>query len=136
MLLLLLVFLFLYGVLKDSTDTENYENEEIAKSLCFLYEVKSWVAVTFGKTWYSGEFKSIDDDKIEVLCMERIGRASDSFVQPENEDLGWYSYYEILCYCVINSPVPETRRAYILSRQNLDKIYEFSNVMINSFLKN
>ena len=44
---------------------------------------------------------------------------------PENEDLGWYSYYETLCYDVINSPVPETRRAFVLSRQYLDKIYEF-----------
>ena len=88
-------------VLKDSTNSENYENEEIAKSLCCLYEVNSWVAVTFGKTWYRGEVKSIGDDKIEVLCMERIGRASDSFVWPESEDLGWYSV--ILCYCVIIS---------------------------------
>ena len=75
-------------VLKDSTNNENYENEEIAKSLCCLYKVNSWVAVTFEKTWYPGEVKSIGDDKIEVLCMEGIGRASDSFVYPENEDLG------------------------------------------------
>ena len=59
------------------------------------------------------------------LCMERIGTASDSFVWPDNEDLGWYSYYEILCYCVINLLVPETRSAFVLSRQDLDKIYEF-----------
>ena len=104
MLLLLLVVLFLYGVLKDSTDTENYENEEIAKSLCFLYEVKSWVAVTFGKTWCFGEVKSIGDDKIEVLCMERIGRASDSFVWPGNEDLGWYP---TMRYCVIVLLIPQ-----------------------------
>ena len=37
-------------VLKDSTNTENYEIEEIAKSLCCSYEVNSWVAVEFGKT--------------------------------------------------------------------------------------
>ena len=85
-------------VLKDSTNTENYEIEEIAKSFCCSYEVNSWVAVVFGKTWYSGQVKSISDDEIEVLCKERIGTASDSFVWPENEDLGWYSYYEILCY--------------------------------------
>ena len=58
--------------------------------------------------------------------MERTGRASDSFVCPENEDLGWYSYYDILCYCAINPPVPETRRVFVLSRQDLDKIYEFT----------
>ena len=32
-------------VLKDRTNTANYENEEITKSLCCLYEVNSWVAV-------------------------------------------------------------------------------------------
>ena len=103
-------------------NTENYEIEEIAKSLCCLYEVNSLVAVAFGKTWYPGEFKSIGDDEIDVLCMERIGRTSDSFVWPENEYLEWYSYDEILC--VINSPVPETRRAFVLPRQDFDKIYE------------
>ena len=36
----------------DSTITKNCENEEIAKILFYLYEVNSWVAVTFGKTWY------------------------------------------------------------------------------------
>ena len=92
----------------DSANTENCENEEIAKSLCYLYEVNSWVAVTFGKIWYPGEVKSIGDGKIEFSCMERIGRAMDSFVWPENEDLVWYTYYEILCYCVINPPVSET----------------------------
>ena len=112
-------------ILKDSTNTENYENEEITKSLCCLYEVNSWVTLTFEKTWYPGEVKSISDDNIEVLCMERIGRALDSFVWPENEDLGWYSYYEMLCYCVNNHPVPETRLAFVLSRQDLNKNYEF-----------
>ena len=48
---------------------------------------------------------------------------SDSFVWPEKEDLGWYSYDEILC--AINPPVPETRQAFVLSRQDLDKIYQF-----------
>ena len=67
-------------LLEDSTNTENYEIEEIAKSLCCLYEVNSWVAVAFGKTWYPGDVKSTDDDEIEVLCKERIGRASDIFV--------------------------------------------------------
>ena len=110
-------------VLKDSKNIENYEIEEITKSLCCSYEVNSWVAVEFGKTWYSGEVKSIGDDEIEVLCMERIGRAFDSFVWSENEDLGWYSYYEILS--VINPLVPEKRRALVLSRQDLDKIYQF-----------
>ena len=57
--------------------------------------------------------------------MERIGRASDSFVWPENEDVGWYSCYEILCCCGINPPVPETRQVFVLSRQDLGKIYEF-----------
>ena len=71
-----------------------------------------------------GQVKSIGDDKIEVLCMEN-GRASYSFVWLENEDLGWYSYYEILCYCIINLLVPETGQAFVLSRQDLDKIYEF-----------
>ena len=54
--------------------------------------------------------------------MERIGRAPDSFMWPENEDLGWYSYNEILC--VINPPVPETRQAFMLSRQDLHEIFE------------
>ena len=54
--------------------------------------------------------------------MERIGRAPDSFMWPENEDLGWYSYNEILC--VINLPVPETRQAFMLSRQDLHEIFE------------
>ena len=70
--------------------------------------------------WYPGDVKSIGDDKIEVLCIERIGKASDSFMWPENKGLGWYFYYETLCYYIINSPVPETRRAFYL-----DKIYEF-----------
>ena len=100
-------------VIEDSINTENYEIEEIAKSLC-LYEVSSWVAVAFGKTWYPGEVKSVGDDEIEVFCMERIGRALDSFAWSENEDLRWYSYYEILC--VFNPPVPETRRAFVFSR--------------------
>ena len=80
----------------------------------------------FRKTWHLGEVKSIGDDKIEVLCMEIIGRASDSFVCPENEDLGWYSYYGILRYCVINPLIPETRQVFVLSRQDFDKIYEFT----------
>lgn len=41
---------------------------------------------------------------------------------PENENIGWCSYDEILC--VINPSVPETRRAFLLSGQDLDKIYE------------
>ena len=41
----------------DSTNTGNCENEEIAKSLCHLYEVHNWVAVTFGKISYPGEVK-------------------------------------------------------------------------------
>ena len=57
--------------------------------------------------------------------MERIGRALDSFVWPENEDLGRYSYYEIMCYYVINILVPETRQTFVLCRQGLDKIYKF-----------
>ena len=109
-------------VLEDSTNSENYEIEEIAESLCCLYEVNSWVAVAFGKTWYPGEVKSIGDDEIEVLCMDKIGRISDSFLWPENEDLGWYSYDKILC--VVNHPVSETGRAFVLSRQDIDKIYE------------
>ena len=48
-----------------STNAENYENEEIAKSLCSLYKVNSWVAVTSGKTWYPGEVKSIGDAYLE-----------------------------------------------------------------------
>ena len=87
-----------------------------------MYEVNSWLAVAFGKTWYPGEGKSIGDEEIEVLCMERIGRASDSFVWPEKEDLEWYSNDEILC--AINPPVPETRQDFVLSRQDFDKIYE------------
>ena len=75
--------------------------------------------------WYPGEVKSIGDGKIEVLSMETIGRALKSFVCPENEDLGWYSYHEILC-CVINPPVSEIRQAFVLSRQDLDNIYEFT----------
>ena len=59
------------------------------------------------KTWDHGEVKSNGDDEIEVLCMEKTGRASDSFLWPENEDLEWYSYDEILY--AINPPVPETR---------------------------
>ena len=51
--------------------------------------------------------------------MERIGRASGSFVWPEKEDLEWYPYNKILC--VINRPVLETRQAFVLSRQDLDK---------------
>ena len=54
--------------------------------------------------------------------MEKTGRVTDRFVWPENEDLGQYSYDEILC--AINPPVPETRRAFVLSRQDLDKIHE------------
>ena len=50
-------------VLSDSTNTENYEYEEIAKSLCCLYKVNSRVAVVFGKMWYPGEVKLIGDDK-------------------------------------------------------------------------
>ena len=61
-------------VLEDSTNTEYYEKEEIAKSLCCLYKVNSWVAAVFGKTWYPGEVKSIGDEETEVLCIERIGR--------------------------------------------------------------
>ena len=94
---------------------EYYEIEEIAISVCCLYEVNSWVAVAFGKMWYPGEVKSISDEEIEVLCTEKIGRASDSFVCPEKEDLEWYSYNEILC--AINPPTG-------FSRQDLDKIYE------------
>ena len=101
---------------------EYYEIEEIAISLCCLYKVNSWVAVAFGKMLYPGEVKSIGDEEIEVFCTERIVRASDSFVWPEKEDLEWYSYDEILC--AINPPVPETRPAFVLSRQDLDKIYE------------
>ena len=48
--------------------------------LFVLYEVNSWVTVVFGKTWYPREVKSIGDDEIEVLCMKRIDRRSDSFV--------------------------------------------------------
>ena len=81
-----------------------------------MYEVNSWVVVTFGKIWYLGEVKSIG---------ERIGRASDSFVWPENEGLGWDSYHEILRYCIINPPVPETRQVFVWPRQDLDKFYEF-----------
>ena len=55
--------------------------------------------------------------------MERIGRASDSFACSENENLGWYFYYEIMC--VITPTVPETRRVFVLPRQDLDKNYEF-----------
>ena len=55
----------------------------------------------------SGEVKSIGDDKIEFLCVKRIDRASDSFVWPENKGLVWFTYYEILCYCVVNPQVPE-----------------------------
>ena len=87
-----------------------------------MYEVNSWVAVAFGKTSYPGEVKSIGDEEIEVFCMERIGRTSDSFVWPEKEDLGWFSDDEILC--AINPPVPETRLAFVLFRQDLDKIFE------------
>ena len=54
--------------------------------------------------------------KIEVLCIQRIGRASESFLWPKNKDLGWYSYYEILCYYV-PPPVPEIRQAFLLSKQ-------------------
>ena len=43
----------------DSTITKNCENEEIAKILFYLYEVNSWVAVTFGETWYPGEVKLV-----------------------------------------------------------------------------
>ena len=88
-------------------NSENYEIEEITKRLCYLYEFNRWVAVVVGKMWYPGEVKLISDDEIEVLCMERIGRALDSFVWPENEVLRWYSYDEILC--VIKTSVPETR---------------------------
>ena len=76
-------------VLEDSTNTEYCEIEEITESLCCLYEVNSWVAVAFGKTSSPGEVKSIGDEEIEVFCMERIVRTSDSFVWPEKEDLGW-----------------------------------------------
>ena len=72
--------------------------------------------------WYPGEVKPIGDDKIKVLSMERIGRASDSFALSENEDLGWCFYYEILC--VITPTVPETRRVFVLPREDLDKNYE------------
>ena len=63
--------------------------------------ILSWVAAAFGKTWYLGEVKSIGDGEIEVLCMERIHRASDSFMWPENEDLGQYSYDEIFVLLLI-----------------------------------
>ena len=76
-------------VLENSTNTEYCEIEEITESLCCLYEVNSWIAVDFGKTSYPGEVKSIGDEEIEVFCMERIVRTSDSFVWPEKEDLGW-----------------------------------------------
>ena len=110
----------------DSTITKNCENEEIAKILFYLYEVNSFgLLLHFRKTWYPGEVKSIGDDKIEFLCVKRIGRASDSFVWPENKGLVWFTYYEILCYCVVNPQVPETWRAFVMSRQDLDEIYQF-----------
>ena len=60
--------------------------------------------------------------KIEILSMERIGRALDSFLLSENEDL---DVIPSMRYCVMNPPVPETRQAFVLSRQCWDKIYEF-----------
>ena len=66
--------------------------------------------------------KLISDYKIEVLCMERIGGESKGFVWPENEDSGWYSYDEMLC--IIKPGVPQTRHTFVLSREDLDKIYE------------
>ena len=61
-------------------------------------------------------------DKIEILFMERSGRERKGFLWLENEDLGWYSYDEILC--VINPADPQTRHTFLLSREDLDKIYE------------
>lgn len=52
--------------------------------------------------------------KIEILSMERIGRALDSFLLSENEDL---DVIPSMRYCVMNPPVPETRQAFVLSRQ-------------------
>ena len=46
--------------------------------------------------------------------MERIGRALDSFLLSENEDLDDIT---TMRYCVMNLPVPETRQAFVLSRQ-------------------
>lgn len=48
--------------------------------------------------------------KIEI----EIGRALDSFLLSENEDL---DVIPSMRYCVMNPPVPETRQAFVLSRQ-------------------
>ena len=57
-------------LLEDSTNTENYEIEEIAKSLCCLYEVNSWVAVAFGKTWYPGDVNQLMMTKLK-FCVKK-----------------------------------------------------------------
>ena len=55
-------------ILEVRTNSENYEIKEITKSLFCM-------KLTVGLMLYPADVKSIDGDKIEVLCKKSIGRA-------------------------------------------------------------
>lgn len=74
----------------------------------------------FGKHWYPGEVKTVDEEDIEVKCMARIGSEENRFTWPEKEDISWYSLSDIVC--IVNPPAPINSRAFALSQCDMDKI--------------
>lgn len=86
-----------------------------------MITVASWVAVLYNETWYPGEVLEIQNDQIQVKCMEKAGKSQ--FKWPKEDDVMWYTNYDVLCR--IEPPVPVSTRAFGLTSADMNKITIF-----------
>ena len=75
-------------VLKESTNTENYENGEIAV-VCMKLTVR--LLLHLEKRGILERLNQLMMTKLKFCVWRGLVEQLGSFVWPENEDLGWYS---------------------------------------------
>ena len=111
------------------TITDASSLAKITSDICDLvstgYGQGDWVIVIFNKQWYPGEVSIVEENDVQVKCMKRIGEDENKFTWPDKDDIGWYSKEGIMC--LVEPPVPVTKRAFALSICDINKIKQLSS---------